>query len=143
MQLSKRGKNRLSGGQDVLPEAANDAVFGTEVVYTEQEVADLLRVKRRVVKELIRTGQLGCKQVSPRIRRISQKHVNDYINGIDNTWRTDTKSPESSPSESSSLNPPTKTATTGGTASMTPVLNRQDALQLALRMIRKDRPSKE
>src|ERR1043165_4308214 len=116
-----------------LPERHDD---GTECVFTERQIAEKLQVKVRAVKALIRKGQLGCKVISPRIRRVSAKHYNDYVNGTE-TWPTKPQSTASSLKTGGSTNPPRSTPT--GESSGTTVLpSRHVAFLLAQSMIRKD-----
>lgn len=105
-----------------------------DVVYTIEEVAALLKVKVSRVKWLLRKGELRCKYISPRIRRVTAKHYNDYITGTD-TWHTEAKGNALKSGASSSIHPAGSTPT-GESAGLIPLPNKHEAYQLVLRMMR-------
>ncbi|MGO9567852.1 MAG: helix-turn-helix domain-containing protein [Desulfomonilaceae bacterium] len=43
------------------------------------DVADILGVAHKTVNKLVRSGKLGCVQISPRARRFSKEQVKAYI----------------------------------------------------------------
>src|SRR3954468_18652733 len=105
-------------------------------VYTIEEVAALLKVKPGRVKWLLRKGELRCKYISPRIRRITAKQYNEYVHGT-NTWPIEASSRESSSKTGGSSSPP-RSIPTGASAGTTPLPSRHEAFQLVQRMLLKD-----
>lgn len=49
-------------------------------IYTDKDLLKILKIKDTgLLRELIATGQLGCKKVG-RFYRYTEKHLNDYLN---------------------------------------------------------------
>lgn len=54
----------------------------SEKLMTAQEVADVLRVKRKFVYTLIKRGQLKCYRIGyARDIRVSEEQLEEYLNG--------------------------------------------------------------
>lgn len=49
-----------------------------EELYTPQEVADLLRIKKNTVYEMVKRGEMNCKKIGKQIR-ISQEDLDNYL----------------------------------------------------------------
>ena len=54
-----------------------------EELYTPQEVADLLKIKKSTVYELIKRGDLKCRKIGKQFR-IRRDELEEYINSADN-----------------------------------------------------------
>jgi putative molybdopterin biosynthesis protein len=54
-----------------------------EELYTPQEVADLLKIKKSTVYELIKRGDLKCRKIGKQFR-IRRDELDEYINSADN-----------------------------------------------------------
>jgi excisionase family DNA binding protein len=49
--------------------------------YTLDEVATILRVTKRHVERLIKSGVLESRKFSPRVRRVSREAIESYVEG--------------------------------------------------------------
>jgi len=58
-----------------------------------KEVASMLMVSIKTVHKLVRSGKLGCVQVTSRDRRFTQEQIEEYIGSQSREVRVDKKEP--------------------------------------------------
>ena len=58
-----------------------------------KEVASMLMVSIKTVHKLVRSGKLGCVQVTSRDRRFTQEQIEEYIRSQSREVRVDKKEP--------------------------------------------------